>query len=100
MVFLFAFEKTVVTGKSARTLIIPMAITLLYLPNIIAGYVQFANITAIIGTKGKSAKKDLIIMLNVYSNTFVLNELCQILPIIVSDGLLVGTFRSPLKKMY
>ncbi len=70
MIFLFFLMKSVVAGKSARALLIPVAITLLYLPNIIAGYVQYLNITAIMGTKGKSTMKDLIIMLNIYSDNF------------------------------
>ncbi len=42
-----------------------------------------------IGTGGESTKKDFIAELNTFSNIPVLNEICQIVPIIVSDGLLV-----------
>ncbi len=84
--------ESIVTGKSSRALIIPVAITLLYLPNVIGGYVQWENANAIIGTKGKSTKKDLIKTLNTYLYNYILNETCEIVPLIVSDGLLVSTF--------
>ena len=84
-----SIDESIVTGKSSRALIILVAVTLLYLPNVIAGYVQWVNIIVMIGTRGKSTKKDLIAVLSTFSNIPVLNEICQIVPIIVSDGLLV-----------
>ena len=83
--------ESIVTGKSSRALIIPVAITLLYLPNVIGGYVQWKNANAVIGARGKSTTKDLIETLNTYLNNYILNEICEILPLIVSDGLLVST---------
>ena len=77
------------TGKTSRTLIIPIGVTLLYFPNIIAGYTEWMNINTIIGTNGKSMKKDVLADLNPPSNYVVWDDISEIAPLVVSDGLLV-----------
>ncbi len=83
--------KLIVTGKSPRTRIIPIGITLLYIPNAVAGYIQWVVINLAIGTSGRSMKKYAKGELNAYSIYVVWNDICIIVPLVVSDGLLVRT---------
>ncbi len=80
---------SIVTRKSPRTWIIPIGITLLFIPNVISGYIRWKKINAIIGTSGNSMIKDTILELEQSTNYGVWDDVSEVMPLIVSDGLLV-----------
>ena len=56
-----------------------------------SGYIQWVNIIALFGTSGKSLKKDVITELKKSCDYLVWNDMSQLVPLVVSDGLLVST---------
>ena len=79
------------TRRSSRTLIIPIGITLLYLTNVMSGYIQWVNIIALFGITGKSLQKDVMAELRKSCDYGVWDDMSQLVPLVVSDGLLVST---------
>lgn len=85
--------ESTVTRKLSRSRIILAALTVLYLPNVIAGAQQWEHINLLIGTIGQSSTEILeTLESSPFSSNPVLIDLSGLIPVIVADGLLVRYF--------
>ena len=75
--------KLAVTSKSSKNCTILAGITVLYLVNVMGGYMQLERLLQVITTGGKPRKD------NPQADD-ILNNIVQDLPLIVADGLLVS----------
>ena len=79
---------TIVTGKPSKNFIVITAITLLYLPNVIGGCMEWVVINVLFGTNGQLMPEDLAAEMN-EGTKYALYDIALYIPYIVSDGLLV-----------
>lgn len=75
-------DKLTVTSKPSKNRIVLAGITVLYLVNIMGGYLQWTSITHVIETNGKPENESMQV-------DDLLIDINQDLPLIVADGLLV-----------
>lgn len=79
----------IVTGKSSKNCLVLAAITVLYVVNVVEGYIQWLSINLVIGISGQSKIEDLLAQTTTSLRDDVLVDITQNLPLIVADGLLV-----------
>lgn len=76
-------------AKGSRNPIVLMAITALYLFNVISGATLWEDIHLLIGTKGESKTSSLLLAAAGIDKDALIICTTQTLPLIVADGLLV-----------
>ena len=87
-----------VSGKSSKTRIVLAATTILYVANVIEGFVARSNIPLLIGASGKSISQGFSEEFNSFNGADgVFIKILTFSPFIVADGLLVRSLRHALK---